>query len=286
MTRAITESDAEPNAIWQALQREASMAAEQLAIGVTALGKANYAQKAYYYQAFFALGIGFERAAKLALIVDYALDNGGTLPPNENVCRYRHNIKELLKLVDEIAERRGLSREKNKLPVSIVHDGIIEILSDFANNITRYYNLDLVTNNLHKEKQYDPINAWFHQVTLPILDTHYKLHHKKRHKQNAYLINQWIEPYTSIYYHDETGEVLNSVYDASMQTAITKFANSYTRMYVMQIVRFMGGTLSELGDIAQRKQLSNIPYLSEIFAIYNNSDEYFKNRKTWSIYGL
>lgn len=272
------------NAIWQALQREASMAAEQLAIGVTALGKTNYAQKVYYYQAFFALGIGLERAAKIALIVDYALDNGGAFPSNEKIRKYHHNLKELLELMDKIAERRGLSGDKNRLPRSAIHDGIIEILTDFANNVTRYYNLDLVTSNLREEKQDNPIRAWFHRVTLPILSAHYKPHHKKRHKQNANLMNQLIGGNTLVLHHAETGDVLNSVDKASMQTAIAEFANPYTRMYVMQVVRFVGLTLSELGYFAQRKQLSDIPYLDEIFAIYNNSDKYFKNRKTWSIY--
>ena len=50
--------------LWYALQRESSLAAEHLASGVTALGKANYAQEYYLAQAFFALTIGLERCAK------------------------------------------------------------------------------------------------------------------------------------------------------------------------------------------------------------------------------
>jgi len=66
------------NETWQALAREAGLAAEHLAIGISALGKANYAQHAYYGQAFFALTIGLERAAKLALVVDHALEHNET----------------------------------------------------------------------------------------------------------------------------------------------------------------------------------------------------------------
>jgi len=51
-----------------------------MGISATAIGKANYARLAYYAQAFFALTIGFERAGKLALVVDYAIQNGGTSP--------------------------------------------------------------------------------------------------------------------------------------------------------------------------------------------------------------
>jgi|WetSurMetagenome_2_1015567.scaffolds.fasta_scaffold189736_2 hypothetical protein len=36
----------------------------------------------------------------------------------------------------------------------------------------------------------------------------------------------------------EAGEVINSIYEASMQTASTNFAKLYVRVYVMQIARF------------------------------------------------
>jgi hypothetical protein len=42
---------------WHALDREAELAAEQIASGITALGRANHAQKGYYTQAFFGLSI-------------------------------------------------------------------------------------------------------------------------------------------------------------------------------------------------------------------------------------
>jgi hypothetical protein len=40
------------NETWQALTNEAQIAVQHIAIGVTALSKANYAQQAYYSQAF------------------------------------------------------------------------------------------------------------------------------------------------------------------------------------------------------------------------------------------
>ena len=84
------------NEIWQALAREAGISAEHLAIGVTALGKANYAQQAYYGQAFFALTTGIERAAKLALVIDYSLGHNGIFPPFKIIKGYGHNLQVLL----------------------------------------------------------------------------------------------------------------------------------------------------------------------------------------------
>jgi hypothetical protein len=46
----------------------------------------------------------------------------------------------------------------------------------------------------------------------------------------------------------------------------------------------MGAVLTELGDQALRMRREEVPYLGEFFAIFNNSDEYFRSRRTWSIY--
>ena len=46
-------------------------------IGELVVGKANHSQHGWYNQAFFNLSIGFERAAKLAIDVDYALNHAG-----------------------------------------------------------------------------------------------------------------------------------------------------------------------------------------------------------------
>jgi hypothetical protein len=49
---------------WHAIDREGQLAAEQLASGVTILGRANHGLKGLYTQAFFALSIGIERLAR------------------------------------------------------------------------------------------------------------------------------------------------------------------------------------------------------------------------------
>src|SRR5262245_23587375 len=108
-----------------------------MAIGVTALSRANYAQHAYYGQAFFALTIGFERASKLAIVVDHAVDHDGQFPAHKVLRDYCHRLKELLNDTDRIAERRGLANPDHRLPKSPIHDGIVTVLSDFASNLTR-----------------------------------------------------------------------------------------------------------------------------------------------------
>ena len=272
------------NETWQALAREAALGAEHLAIGVSALARANYAQHAYYGQAFFALTTGLERTAKLALVVDYTLQSSGTFPSHNLIRSYGHNLKRLLEQSDVIAERRGLAAPEGRLPRTAIHDSIIEVLSDFANNITRYYNLDFVTGNSRTVKKDDPIRAWFDLVITPVLAAHYQLQHRQKHQINAELIARLLDAHTMVRYHAETGNALDSVYSASMQTAMTEYAKPYTRMYIMQIARFLARLVSELGYAAYIAKLETIPHLSDFYAIFNNSDRYFRQRKTWSIY--
>jgi hypothetical protein len=164
---------------WHAAAREAALAAEHMASGVTAPGKANYAQEAYYAEAFFALSTGFERSAKLALLVDYALHNGGEFPKNRDLRDYGHDVAALLGRMDQIAEQLGLSKPEDRLPKSEIHQAIIKVLSDFAKNITRYYNVDLITGSPSAAQQIDPLQEWFEQVVDPMCELHYKARDRK-----------------------------------------------------------------------------------------------------------
>jgi len=270
------------NTTWQAISREAAVASEHLAIGVTALGRANYAQHAYYGQAFFALTTGIERSAKLALIIDYFLLHG-KFPSNRKIRGYGHNLRDLLDSMDEIAPRYNLSGSY-RLPRSPIHNQIVAILSNFATNITRYYNLDLVTGETGSVSLNDPINEWFKHVALPMIEIHSLNSRMEKLGYNASIVDELMNDKTSVSYHSETGEDITSVYKAVMQKSITDITTPYVRLHVMQIIRFIGHLLSALGDSALEKKSEEIPCVADFFRIYNNNDKYFKERKTWSIY--
>jgi hypothetical protein len=268
------------NKNWQALSREAGIAAEHMAIGVTALGMANYAYPAYYGQAFFALTIGLERSAKLALLVDHAVRNAGAFPSESDIRRYGHDLTKLLGDAAKIATRLNIG----ELPSTPVHIAIVEILSEFANNVTRYYNLDVLTGAASAKASKDPIAQWHERVVQPLIKAHYKSRQRQKHEQGARLIENLAGAYSSVHHISESGNPLNNLYDASMQTAITAFVTPYVRVHVVQIIRFMSFLVSELGYEAQAQRLDDIPYLSEFFAIFKNDDKYVKSKKSWSIY--
>lgn len=271
--------------VWNALAREAAISAEHLGNGAAILGKANYAHHAHYGQAFFALSTGIERGAKLALAVDHALNNNGNFPTPQVLRDFGHNLRDLLVAVDRIAERRGLSISA-RLPNSSIHQNIINLLTEFASNITRYYNLDFVMSNVHRNAQGDPVESWFRSVTIQILDSHLTVNRRAKIEANARLMSRLMQPITLVSHTSESGDNLGTVYDASVQAGLVEFSNPYARMYVLQIARFYSHVMSCLTYAAHEAQMASIPHLSEFFAMYNNDDSYLKSRKTWSIYRL
>lgn len=266
------------NATWQALSREASLAAEQMGTGVTVLAKANYAHHAHYPQAFFALSIGIERAAKLALLLEHAIQNGGRFPANRQLRDYGHNLKSLLGDVAQI------NVGEYRLPATSIHNAILETLSEFAMNITRYYNLDYVTNAPNVQNREDPIAKWFRTVIRPAYDQCVSPSKKAQIENNARLVEQLAGRFMMVRHHAEDGGELTTARTSSQQTGLLEASMPHVRLHVLQIVRFLGSVISAQGDRAQAAGMQEVPYLSEYFAIFNNDDAMLKSRKTWSIY--
>lgn len=269
------------NPIYQALSREAAIAAEHIAIGVTALDRADYARHGHYAQAFFALSTGFERAAKLAFVVDRVLETGGTFPLAKEIKSFGHNLRQLLENTEMLSTRRGLG---HLLPRSLVHQGIVNVLTDVANNVTRYYNLDLVGGDARAEAGRDPNQAWYEEVTQPILALHYRPSTKRRDEARAAFMRQAMEGISLVRFTAEDGSYLGDAGAAALQSARLDFAKPYCRMYVMQIARFLARVLSDLGDAGYGLSTPTAPVLSEFFALFNQEDRYFRSRRTWSIY--
>jgi hypothetical protein len=261
---------------------EAGLAAEAIAFGATVLGRANYAHQGYYAQAFFSLSVGLERSGKLALLLDYALDNQGAFPSGQVLRSYGHNLKKLLARSEAIAQKRGIDAQ---LPASAIHDGILSTLTDFATNVTRYYNLEYIAGEPAATSRDSPIASWYKNVTTPVLAKHYGHQRRIRVEERARAIEAMTGSITLVRFHSEKGELINSVYDGSRRTGERNAAIPWERMYVLQFGRFVGRVLGDLGHLTQGT-LPDVPYMSDFFRIFNNSDSYFRSRKVWSIYSL
>ena len=264
---------------WTAVAREASLAAEHLGIGVTALGRANYAFPAFYSQAFFALSIGLERSCKLALAINYAISNHGQFSTEQALRGYGHDLKALLQACSQ------LSACKHTLPASPIHNAIVDIISSFASNITRYYNLQVITESLSSAQVEDPMTQWQKKVVEPILTSCCKPKQIQEVHQRARAIDDILNPFTLIRHTAVDGTSLTTPYQASRQTGLTKLSTPYVRLHVLQIARPIAELLAELGYQAQSQKIDDVPNLADFFNIFMSDDKYFRTRgKTWSTY--
>jgi hypothetical protein len=266
-----------------ALMRESGIAAELLASGVTALGKANYAQHGWYNQAFFNLSIGLERAAKLAVVVDYCLDHSGVFPSNEDLKNCGHDIKALMDRAAEISHRRRAGKEYAELPSTPIHSAIIETLTEFA-RVTRYYNLNLLRGKSGTST--DPLAAWMARVGMPILAKHYSQKQRQKNREKAKKLEEDMSRIVSfIHHHTEEGVPLETFEAAALHTSETEVVQKYGQLYTLQIIRFLAFLLSNMGTLARKNAFETIPYLNDFFLIFMNPDAVLKRRRTWSIYG-
>jgi hypothetical protein len=251
---------------------------------MTALGKADFSHEWRYSQAFFALSVGFERTAKLELVVDYTLNSNGQFPPPRMVRAYGHDLRTLFGRVQDIAVRRGLAKAGKGLPSTPIHNAIVDVLSDFADNVTRYYNLDFLTGATSGKNVADPISDWFRRVIDPILAMHYAKRTKERDRERAQIQEVLLGPYTLIRAHDEIGNPITSVSKAAEHAFATRFAIPYTRLYVGQLARFLAQVIDELSDAARSARLDVIPVFSDFYRVFLTQDRFFRELKTWTIF--
>jgi hypothetical protein len=253
-----------------------------MATGATLLGKAHSVKSGIYTQAFFSLSIGMERAGKLAFVLDYCFENNGTFPSNAELrTRFGHDIRKLIEKADEISQRRRPGDQYERCPRSPITEGIIDTLTDFANG-TRYYNLDLLNKN--KSSLTDPIRQWYERVGKLILNKHYNPRQKAKHSAEAAMVNALMDNVAFVMQTTETGDLIDSLSQGFLHSKETAVMRRYSRMYAMQINRFLATLLSDMGREAYKYRYGFIPHMGDFFAIFRNDDRYFLNRETWSIY--
>lgn len=273
------------------LSREAQFAAQSLALGVTALGNANYAQTANYAQMLFSLSIGLERAAKLVLCLDYVAHHG-RYPDGRRVRQYGHDIQRLLGEVDGIGSTMTGAHWDSRLPRSEIAANIVEVLSDFANNITRYYNIDTITGD-RRSKSYDPVAAWHQRVSTLVLKKHLTERRRAKIEWDARELAKVVGAYVSVVHSHEDRTPITDVITASTQTALGDVEKPYTRMYVLRICRFVATVIEGVSERARSRlsqvsgsgiNAADLPYMGEIFRIFFFDDKTFRSRKRWNIY--
>jgi hypothetical protein len=262
----------------RALLREAALVRQLLGSGVTALGRANYANGlGQYYIAFFSLSIGLERLAKLILVADYAVSNGGRMPAQEVVKGYGHKIVRLLNMVDAVVEEHALKLDHTR-PDSAVITKIVEHLDAFAGR-GRYANFATLGDPSLGELE--PIQQWWGEVAELILKEHYYGRHARvRVKTKAKRVERMISP-AMVLSVNETGVAMRDVLSASIRSGENDIAQRYGQYHVLTIVRWVSEVFSKLATEAYTHEGEAFFGVWEYFQTFTVEDRFLK-RKTWS----
>jgi hypothetical protein len=268
-----------------ALNREAAIAAELIASGVTLLGRASYGRTGLYGQAFFNLSIGFERTAKLIYIADYAIDNAGKFPSNDVLkSTIGHDLDQLFSHAEKVSSKRRNRKTFSERPQTEIHDGIVQTLTEFARN-TRYYNLDLVTGGKSVRNSQDPMTAWSKRVIQPIIEKHCKPARRRKIDKNAALVSAMFVDNAVVSFTNEAGSSIGSVYAASRRTGETEVVTKWAPLYVLQLARWLTFLIDELAQKgAYTCRIGALLGMEEHFSIFMNEDVYLQSRRTWSTY--
>jgi hypothetical protein len=165
----------------------------------------------------------------------------------------------------------------------VIHDAIIDVLTDFASNVTRYYNLELLIGGPHGTRAPGPVQAWHERVVGEVAAAHYPAARRRRHEARATEQERLFGKDMRVMFFAESGAPIESVYEASRLQSLSDATSPWVRMYVMQINRFVAIQLSDIGDGAPSHL--EVPHFPDFFGIFFNSDTYFRTRATWSIYG-
>lgn len=265
------------NEIFNALLEEAAFTKDILASGVTQIGKANYAYKGIYFQAFTSLATGLERIGKLCLLLDYYIKNNGTFPSKAFMQRnIGHNLELLYSNSKSIINDHGINIFFNKNLEDELHRNIIEILSGFAKG-DRYSNIDFLV-TLSRES--DPIFQWNKRVDEVLFEKRVTKAKRERIGYRAKVIDQIASEFMLVRHTSEERKDINSIYNASFLTGRTEAIAKYRQLYVLQIIRYWVEILKSLQYLAMDRS-HEIPYFSEIFAIFFAEDKYFLTRKSY-----
>jgi len=271
---------------WHAIARETKLVCQLMGTGVTSLGRAGYSDMmGEYYTAFFSLSVGIERLAKLILVVDHAILNGGTMPNERVVRNYGHKLVHLLNTAGRIEKNYGLTLPF-KRPINKISCKIIDCLDAFADAARgRYANFAALGDpNIHLGR-HEPIQKWWDEVANLILDNHYKGKKvQKNIEARADMIHKMMSKNSTVLHISESGTLMQDVYTASLHSGQTEIVQRFGRYYVLIVIRWLSSLWSALSFKACYEHNVTLFFGAwEYLQTFTVEDEFLKRRKIWPL---
>ncbi|MDG3582948.1 hypothetical protein [Galbibacter pacificus] len=268
----------ELNKTFYILIDEAQFTRDILGSGITQIGRANYGQRGMYFQAFTGISTGLERIGKLCLLLDYYIQHNGTFPDDKYLKNeIGHDLIKIYEKSKLIIDRNEIEFSFQNGVIDPIQIEILKILSKFAKG-DRYSNIDFLVNSKY---QSDPIRNWHEKIDKELYKKRVSKQKKEKIEFNAKIIGKLLDPVSSVRHYSESREEINNMESASFLTGMMESIAKYRQLYILQIVRYWVEVIRSLQSKARKLGYNDIPWFTEVFAIFNNKDSYFLTRKTY-----
>jgi len=201
------------------------------------------------------------------------------LPSEDYIRKHSHKIMELFQTCLEIADRQKISFHFPCNLTDEIHQSILNVLNNFSESSGRYSNINvLLGKNVDRT---DCMYQWYTTVDLELYAQCVSTKKKMGINNRAEIIGTFMQQFATVQYIAEDGVKLDNPIEASKRTGLWEAVAPYRQLYILQIIRTFAELLDGLGYKAMRIRSIDIPYFSEIFGLFYNSDSYFRSRKTW-----
>lgn len=270
---------------WHALGREAALVRHLVGSGVTALGRANYADKiGEYYTAFFGLSVGLERLAKLILVADHVLSHQGEMPHQKVVSKFGHKLSDLMNAAEAVAEKHKLQLKYSR-PKSAISTKIIECLDAFADAARGRYANFAALGDPNLGSAFEPIRKWWTEVAEVILkEYYYGKQAQTRVESQARQVDAMLSKHAYVLYINEMGDAVQDVLSSSIRTGQTELVQQYGRYFALTVVRWLANLFSELSRSAcYTHNVDAFFGIWEYFQTYTVDDKFLKTRRIWPL---
>lgn len=153
---------------------------------------------------------------------------------------------------------------------------MLRILSSFATNATRYYNLDIIQ-GIHKGIE-DPLSDWYRNVVIPCWEQSVSPRIKRLEEERAIMASSLMEEFAMVRFTSEDGQSISTVKEGAYRTGIWKRTAPYVRLHALQWCRYLTENIIALDQSHQ-----DLPVFSDMYRVFYNDDKMFLGRKTWEL---
>ena len=282
MTPATTRTDADADfaASFFLLQNEGYLIRASLTTALTALRRANLADRGQYYTAFFQLSIGLERLLKVILIIRHMADHSLATPSSQHIRAFGHDLGRLL------AEVAGLVRPNQiaafeRLTRDSVERDLLTLLNRFARS-ARYHNLDSLAAG---ETAIDPLAEWAGVINR-ILSEDLRPRQKRAAMQRAGKQAALIRHAAFVLAHDLESHSM-SLDELALVPSLYASASRLSVAHVFNILRPLAEVVDQVTTDTHRVheelgvQQLHVPYMSELLDFAWASRATVLRRRKW-----